>query len=678
MKKLLYSIMALAAVVATSCTQEHIEAQFIPGNVVAPVLGAIEGVTLAEDGENITVEYTKADFGVATATAEALYIDLVETMENKTKVNATFADGVITFSQKDLNTAMLNLSADTGVASTVYFRIDANLNTDKGAAVSGTESYSNVVAADFTAYNAEVLPTEKYDHVWVIGKYCDWDHGKTQFLFDYTASGTTYSGVVDFANADGVSLANEGFKLTGIAGWQDDCNWGEEVKAESADEPASIQLIAGGGSQDIMRYAMRFYGFEFDKTSLELKKVWGANQIGIIGLNGDWDNDIVMEYNPKWTRFYADIEATADTEIKFRADADWTLNWGADCANGGDNIPVKAGKYRVYFNPAMGFIEFNVKNYGTVEDTQATAPEEPENPDTPAVTKESGKWGLIGVAGDWENDIYMYAGDAGLFYSPVVSFEGEFKLRFNNDWVINRGGALAAVGEAFDAVAGGDNIKVEAGTYVVVYDSVNDKITVENAAQGWGLIGDALANGWDADTYKAFEGEAGVYTAIIFAGEGGFKFRANADWTDNFGGTFTAFGEPFEAKAGGDNISLGAEAGKWVVVTLDTNASTITVNKLFAGRWGVVGQVSGSNWDADVLMWNDGSVWKSVPFVADGEFKIRKDADWAENFGGAFVALDTAFAAEAGGANINLNGAATCVTLVYDPTAATITVSEFK
>lgn len=104
--------MALAGVVATSCTQEHIEAQFVPGNVVAPVLGTIEGTTLAEDGANITVEYTKADFGVATASTEALYTALDANMADQVKIAAEFKEGTITFTQKDLNTAILNLGAD--------------------------------------------------------------------------------------------------------------------------------------------------------------------------------------------------------------------------------------------------------------------------------------------------------------------------------------------------------------------------------------------------------------------------------------------------------------------------------------------------------------------------------------------------------------------------------------
>ena len=292
MKKILYSILALAGVVATSCTQEHIDVQYIPDNVVAPVLGTIEGCELYE-GENITVEYTKADFGVTTSAAQNLYVAATEDMADMKKAKATFNDNTIVLAHADLNIVAMEFGTP-GEATDLYFAIVANLNTDKGNAVAGTETMSNVVKATFKSYVADVLPTEKFEKVWVIGDYCGWGHDKTQFLFDYTSSGTTFAGVVDF-NKDGASAAANGFKLTGIAGWDDTCNWGLEDNTTAESEAASLQLITGGGSQDIKCYAKRFYGFEFDNTTLVLKKTWGADQIGIIGLNGDWENDIVMD-----------------------------------------------------------------------------------------------------------------------------------------------------------------------------------------------------------------------------------------------------------------------------------------------------------------------------------------------------------------------------------------------
>ena len=203
MKKLLYSILALSGLAMASCTQEHIDVQYIPENAVAPTLGAIEGCDLSEGGADIVVEYTKADFGVATASAHNLYIAASEDMADMKKAKATFTDTTITFTQADLNVVALDFG-DPGAELDLYFAVVANLNTDKGAAVAGSDLRSNVVKATFKSYVADVLPTEKYDKVWVIGNYCGWDHAKTQFLFDYTASGNVFSGVIDFADAEGV------------------------------------------------------------------------------------------------------------------------------------------------------------------------------------------------------------------------------------------------------------------------------------------------------------------------------------------------------------------------------------------------------------------------------------------------------------------------------------------
>ena len=220
MKKLLYSILALAGLTMASCTQEHIDVQYIPENAVAPTLGNIEGCELQDGGADIVVEYTKADFGVATNQAHNLYVSKSEDMADMKKAKATFGDTTITMTQADINIAALDFAA-AGEQVDMYFAVVANLSTDKGDAVAGTELQSNVVKATFKTYVADILPTDKFDKVWVIGNYCGWAHDKTQFLFDYNSTGTTYSGVVDFAGADGVSMAADGFKLTGDAGWDE-------------------------------------------------------------------------------------------------------------------------------------------------------------------------------------------------------------------------------------------------------------------------------------------------------------------------------------------------------------------------------------------------------------------------------------------------------------------------
>lgn len=293
------------------------------------------------------------------------------------------------------------------------------------------------------------------------------------------------------------------------------------------------------------------------------------------------------------------------------------------------------------------------------------------------------QWSLIGVNGDWDTDYFMTAVDGGLWISEIIDLSGEFKLRFDGGWDANRGGNFTAVGEPFAVENNGPNINVPAGSYCVVYDEVNETVTVQDAAQGWGLIGDALSKGWDGDSYKLLEVAPGVFrSGAVKLAAGGFKFRLDNGWEVNYGGTFAAYGEPFEAVAGGENIWL-PDSDVTVYLTLDTNAGTITVDNnttRFAGRWGVVGVVSGMNWDGDVFMYETAGLWRSVPFRAEGGFKIRQDAAWNADRGGAFAAFGEAFAVSQGGSNIELgdDNLNKNFYLIYDPAAETIVVNPVQ
>ena len=662
MKKLLYSILALAGVTFASCTQEHIDVQYIPENAVAPVLGAIEGCELQDGGADIVVEYTKADFGVATAQAHNLYVSKSEDMADMKKAKATFGDSTITMTQSDVNVVALDL-AEAGAEVDLYFAIVANLNTDKGAAVAGTELQSNVVKATFKSYVADILPTEKFEKVWVIGDYCGWDHSKTQFLFDYNSTGTTFAGIVDFADAEGVSKAANGFKLTGVAGWDDTCNWGLEDNTAAEAEAASLQLITGGGSQDIKSYAKRFYGFEFDNTTLVLKKAWGADQIGIIGLNGDWDNDIVMEYNAKWTRFYADIEVPAATEMKFRADAAWDLNWGVDCAQGGDNIPVAAGNYRVYFNPMTGLIEFNAGKFGTTEDTTiggGTTPE-PEGPQT-----EPDRWGIVGTITEWgtQADLYMSEVAENLYVrmGVTVTDADQFKVRFNNGWDINYGGAgdvepfAVTVGEETTLVAGGKNLSAPAGTYDIYFNVVDFKMWVMAEGETPGGVevkavkfyADVTATGWTNCNIYGW-GDLGEYggtwpgTALSTETIDGKEYYAYTFDVSAIGKTISViFNNGSEQTVDIKDIVLDKDYiftltekdanGKWLAAI--NGEAPVEPEKPAVTTYGLLGDFNSWGDDIDLVERGDGwYVTEALSIAAEGKLLIRLNDAWDEKFG---------------------------------------------
>ena len=662
MKKLLYSILALAGVTFASCTQEHIDVQYIPENAVAPVLGDIQGCALEDGGADIVVDYTKADFGVMTATAQNLYVSKSEDMADMKKAKATFGENTITLKQSDLNIVALEF-ADAGAEVEMYFAIVANLNTDKGAAVAGTELQSNVVKATFKSFVADVLPTEKFEKVWVIGDYCGWDHGKTQFLFDYTSSGNIYSGIVDFADK-----AANGFKLTGVAGWDDTCNWGLEDNTTAEAEATSLQLITGGGSQDIKCYAKRFYGFEYDKTSMVLKKSWGADQIGFIGLNGDWDNDIVMEYNPVWTRFYVDIEAAADTEMKFRADAGWDLNWGVDCAQGGDNIPVAAGKYRVYFNPATGLIELSASKYGTEEDLGGNGGNGGGNDEPQGPVTEPDRWGIVGTLTSWGGDADLYMSEVGenLFVRANVTLtaDDQFKVRYNNGWDINAGAAgdvepfAVTVGEELTLVGGGKNLSAPAGTYDIYFNADSYKMWVMNPGETPGgvevksikIYGDLSATGWTNANAWIWDAAGANYTGGNWPGQALATETVDGKEYYVFDVTPEMMGKTVNVifnNGSEQTVDInGVELNDNVIITLTEKGGDgkwlATVNgetpaepeKPAVTTYGLIGEFNGWGEDVDLVDRGDGwYVTEALTISAEGKLLIRLNDAWDEKYG---------------------------------------------
>lgn len=366
MKKFIYSTLALfAGLCAASCTQSEELATYDPDKVVAPTLGNVSGISLSADGDDVTIEFGKADFGLSVSDTYTLYASSSESFDKEEKVGATIADGKITIKQSALNSLILNLEGQPGESFTLYLRLSGFMTNDKNSAIEKTLTYSNIVSAAFVPYNQNVLDKDAYEHIWVQGSYCDWSHDKSQFLYNYSKDGVKYTGVIDFG-----SKASEGIKFTGTGSWDDATNWGSADSGEEA-EAGSIQLVSGGGSKNIVCYSKRFYMFSFDRKTLVLTKEWGANSIGIVGTINGWGSspDIEMNYNKDYVRFWADLETTQDEEVKLRADSDWALNWGVDGKEGGDNIKLAPGKYRVYLDLNKGTLEFNEKMFGKEEPT---------------------------------------------------------------------------------------------------------------------------------------------------------------------------------------------------------------------------------------------------------------------------------------------------------------------
>ncbi len=586
MKKLFYTIIAFAGILLASCTTDADKLVLDPSSTVAPTLGTLAGTKLSSDGADLTFEFTQPKYNVDAGVLYALYASDSQDFGKQEKLSATIGGTTVTVKQSALNSVILNLGGEPDAEFTVYLRLDSWLATNKNTAVESSLARSGVLSATFVPYSQLILDKDIYDHVWVQGDYCGWSHDNSQFLYNYNKDGKTFTGVIDF----GEKAAN-GIKFTGAASWDASTgNWGSEAQAEEA-EAKSLKLVNGDGAQNITCYSKRFYAFSLDKNSLMLTKDWGANVIGIVGGFNDWGNsglpDTEMNYNADYVRFWADVDFTSDTEIKFRADGKWDYNWGKDC--GGDNLPVSAGKYRIYLDLNKKSVELSTSMYGKDEPSASGGEPEPE-PEKPAV------WSLIGTIGgtNWDTDTDMTNTDDEVWIARSVALTAndEFKLRFGHDWADAVGGTEANSKSTIDPTnpydvfkpvlgtvfaTGGMNIQVGVeGTYDVTYDNAAKTILVENHKALFSLIGDINGSGWGKDFVMTQDGDVWTSPVVTIGGE--FKIRYDFSWADSntYGvaeGTTVEIGKEFTVVQPGGNIKV-PEAGDYKVIF---NAKTLAV-----------------------------------------------------------------------------------------------------
>ena len=314
-----------------------------------------------------------------------------------------------------------------------------------------------------------------------------------------------------------------------------------DVKVESVIGASTIAAISNISSITVTGYA----------NVLDLTSVWGL--VGSATVNG-WDGPDMPFYKTSEANIFDAYVTLIDGELKIRENNSWDLNYGDTGADGtleegGDNIVVTAGTYKVTFN--AGTLTYKIEPY---------------------------TWGLVGDAtpNGWDGP------DTPLTYDPtsdqwraiVALTTGEMKFRKNNDWGFNYGDT------GNDGVLddGGDNIPVTAGNYLITLNLNDLTYSLEPIEKLWGLVGDATPNGWDGpDTLLNMDyAQEGVwYINGISLTTGEMKFRANNDWGFNYGDT----GNDGILDDGGDNIAITAGIYNIVLDLSDMSNPTYTLTK---------------------------------------------------------------------------------------------------
>ena len=574
--------MAAAVGMIAGCQKSEMVQIATPENVVAPVLEAVEGpveitpTNLATD--TLAFTWSLADYGVLTQVnysieaATAAKPDAKVTLTSGVTADTTalrLNSLTAKVSYEELNAILFNdLKLNDGVAEDVLFTIGAKVGEYQ-------KIYSNSITVSCKVTAAE----KQYPKLTVAGSYAynNWSPGKGQFVFDFDGTDTKYSGVIDFG--EDVSALN--FKFVGEAWGTNEYSVPEGT--EQTAEAAELPLQAGGGDNISAYTTHRYYSLTLDKATPKVIKNFSFNQIGVIGSFNGWAADEVMTFNTEKQRFYADVEFTEDGQFKLRADADWTLNWGADAfgvsvSNGDGNLEAKAGKYRIYANmnnPAEMTIELNAGMYGKDEPVGGTTTE-PEPEPTPTLTG----WGVVGTITGWADGADLMMTNDGTWYVVKgVEFgaEDKFKIRLDGKWDTSFGGEFKANEEVTLTSENGPDIVPAAGTYDIYFNPENGKAWFINdgsypgggaapEASPWSLIGDF--NSWGGDYAMVVDGEYHVAYGFTLASDSGLKFRKDGQWNykDDAGNEIQTNlgGSPFSAdaeialSAGGANIPVTA------------------------------------------------------------------------------------------------------------------------
>jgi hypothetical protein len=271
-----------------------------------------------------------------------------------------------------------------------------------------------------------------------------------------------------------------------------------------------------------------------------------AQSISMIGdaVSG-WDTDVVMSTTDNVNYTLSNF-TFSNGGAKFRQDASWGTNWGANAfpsgtANlNGSNIPVVAGIYDVSFNKTTRAYSFTpaVTGFDTISISGTAGPG--LNADTAMLTVDGVNYTL--------NDCALTA--------------GTLIFRKNNSSAVTWGSASFPSGTA---TQGGAAIEVTPGTYDISFNKTTGAYTFAFAKIG--IIGSATPGGWNTDTLMSTTDGINYTLEGITLTTGDLKFRQNLNWAVSWGtnafpiGTATLNGNNIPATAGTYSVSFNKNTG---------------------------------------------------------------------------------------------------------------------
>lgn len=224
---------------------------------------------------------------------------------------------------------------------------------------------SNVVSIQTIPYFVE---PESFTQYYIIGAMNGWGTGSTNMwgLLYPTGEKNCYSYTTQW-NGDG------NLKFWETADWG---NWGTawSTPVDGDNSPSGVLKKDGSGAMvcpelgAFYTFSINMTDFTYSWTKCENQNPTEYGSISLIGVNGDWSTDYELTPSSPHNWYIKGYTFTAKTEFKFRADHDWTANWGIDLdindtpygagKQDGPNITAPDGTFDIYFNDITGQFAF--------------------------------------------------------------------------------------------------------------------------------------------------------------------------------------------------------------------------------------------------------------------------------------------------------------------------------
>lgn len=635
--------------VFTACESDLDKANYAPDNASFTISSEVAQEYVLDPQKSadtlIRFEWNKPEVGYDASIIYNLEADVAGKNFSGKQILSSSNEPQKALTTGELNSALSklikNYKLPEGEAQVFEFRITASISD----AVSPL--YSNIVTSKITPFSGDI----SYPKVWVIGDYCGWDHNATQFLYDFTGN-DEYEAWIFFNGK-----AANGFKFSGAANW-DNGNWGLDANASApGNESASLLLVNDGGSKDIKCYAKNYYKFSFNKNTLELKKIFSMNSLGVVGAVNDWGNagaDIPLEFDPVKQRFSAVITLAAAGEIKFRADNTWgDVEFGGSdgiLTVKGANIAVAAGTYNVT-------LDLNNSNEMTYKLEGATALD-PSLISAPVLNShnaleisKTGKdpisWNAVDFGGQEAVNVnYVLEMDlAGSNFAnaqQLASTKGT-SVEISGEQYLT---ALTALGKASDEACNVE-IRVKATVTGVqnpyISNVVAYSLTVNTGAE---LPTNIYINGsfndgwnWASTNIKQMipvNSHPGIFWGIYyFDANAEIKFSPVKDWAGDFGSADQNAHGYGSVAVGGNNLKI-ANAGFYqIVITCTLSADGKSVEKqieLFEPKVYLMGDGAPDKWNTSATnaFTLQGDIYVSPAQTADNAIRMCIKLDGCE------------------------------------------------